>query len=109
MKQKDIALIIHRRFHQRRCFVVCVEAIFVSPKNRQQQVEVVQPITADFPTADSHYFNSTAFDPTKLITIGQNNNPIHLAVTRSSRGGDPMKRLIRQPPEQQVAGAYLVV
>ncbi len=50
------------------------KAIFAPPKNRQQQVEVVQPITSDFPQPDSHYFNSTAFDPTKLITIGQNNN-----------------------------------
>jgi hypothetical protein len=75
MKQKDIALII---------LVVGISAIvsfiisgklFPSPKNRQQQVEVVQAITSDFPPPDSRYFNKKAFDPTQPITIGQNANP----------------------------------
>lgn len=81
MKQKDIALII---------IIVAVSAvisffvskqIFASPKNRHQQVEVVQPITADFPKPDSRYFNSQAFDPTQLITIGQNANPDPFSTT----------------------------
>ncbi len=75
MKQKDIALII---------LIVAIaglfsffisKQLFASPKNRQQEVEVVQPITADFPKPDSRYFNNRAFDPTQTITIGENANP----------------------------------
>ena len=75
MKQKDIALIA----------IIVLVSIVISffrvqnylrlTQNRQQSVAVVQPITADFPKPDSRYFNSSAFDPTKLITIGQNANP----------------------------------
>ena len=74
MKQKDIALILVIVFISALLSFFISKTIFASPKNRQQQVEVVQPITADFPQPDTHYFNSNAFDPTKLITIGQNNN-----------------------------------
>lgn len=75
MKQKDIALII---------LIVAIAGVlsffisrqlFAPPQNRQQSVEVVQPITADFPKPDSRYFNDQAFDPTQTITIGQNANP----------------------------------
>lgn len=74
MKQKDVALII---------LVVAVSAVvsffianklFPPPKNRQQQVDVVQPITADFPAPDKSYFNKQAFDPTQAINVGQNAN-----------------------------------
>jgi len=74
MKQKDIALI---------AIVVLISIVFslvlskflFAPKNHQQQVEIVQPISADFPMPDSHYFNDKSIDPTKLITIGNNTNP----------------------------------
>lgn len=75
MKQKDIALII---------LIVAVagllsffisKQLFAAPKDRQQEVEVVQPISADFPKPDERYFNDRAFDPTQTITIGGNNNP----------------------------------
>lgn len=75
MKQKDIALLI---------LVVAASAIisyfvanklFPPPQNRQQEVDVVQPITSDFPSPDKRYFNPQAFDPTQTITIGQNANP----------------------------------
>jgi hypothetical protein len=75
MKQKDIALII---------LIVAIagvlsffvsKQIFASPKNRQQPVAVVQPISDNFTKPDSRYFNGQAFDPTQLITIGQNANP----------------------------------
>lgn len=75
MKQKDIALIVVIVFISAIVSLFVSKLIFTSPKNRQQAVEVVQPITADFPHPDSRYFNSNAFDPTKLITIGQNANP----------------------------------
>jgi hypothetical protein len=74
MKQKDIAVIIVVVFISGILSVFISNAVFASPKNRKQQVEVVQPITAEFPQPDNHYFNNQSFDPTKIITIGQNNN-----------------------------------
>ncbi|HEX4774345.1 MAG TPA: hypothetical protein VH234_02420 [Candidatus Saccharimonadales bacterium] len=74
MRKKDLALIVVIVFISAVVSLFASKAIFASPKNRQQQVEVVKPITADFPAPDTHYFNPQAFDPTKTITIGQNNN-----------------------------------
>jgi hypothetical protein len=75
MKQKDIAVIIVVVFVSAFISLFASKAIFAPPKNRQQQVEVVQPISADFQKPDGRYFNSQSFDPTQLITIGQNANP----------------------------------
>lgn len=75
MKQKDIALIAVIAIISVALSLTLSKLIFASPKNREQQVEVVQPITADFPQPDTHYFNKDAFDPAKLITIGQDTNP----------------------------------
>lgn len=74
MKKKDLSLILVIVFISTIISLLVSKAIFAPPKNRQQQVEVVQVISTDFPQPDSHYFNSSSFDPTKLITIGQNNN-----------------------------------
>lgn len=75
MKQKDLALIIVVVFISAVVSLVVSKTLFSSPKNRQQAVEVVDPITSDFPAPDSHYFNSQSIDPTKLIKIGDNSNP----------------------------------
>jgi hypothetical protein len=75
MKQKDIALIIVIVFVSAVLSLFVSKAIFSSPENRQQTAEVVQPITADFPKPDTRYFNTQAFDPTKVITVGDNANP----------------------------------
>ncbi len=75
MKQKDLALIVVIVFISTVLSFFLSKTIIASPENRQQAVEVVQPISAEFPQPDSRYFNSNAFDPTKLITIGQNANP----------------------------------
>lgn len=74
MKQNDVALIIFIVFISAIFSIFVSKAIFASPKNRQQVVEIVQPITADFPQPNSNYFNSNSFDPTKAINIGQNAN-----------------------------------
>jgi len=76
MKQKDIALIVVVIFISAIVSVVVSKVLFASPAKRQQQVEVVQPISDEFPAPDTHYFNNKAFDPTKLITIGDNTNPV---------------------------------
>jgi hypothetical protein len=74
MKQKDIALILVIIFISAIFSLLISKSIFVSPKSRKQTVEVVQAISADFPKPDKRFFNDQAFDPTKLITIGQNAN-----------------------------------
>lgn len=55
-------------------FIVC-GMIFNSPAKKQQQAETVRVITAELNKPDTRFFNSSAFDPTKTIVIGQGNNP----------------------------------
>jgi hypothetical protein len=76
MKQKDWILIIVVVFISGIVSFVLSNYLFASPKNRQEKVEVVEPITADFkiPKADDKYFNAQAIDPTQIIKIGDNNN-----------------------------------
>lgn len=74
MKQKDLALIIVIIFFGAIISYVISNQLFGSPQNRQQQVDVVQPITTNFPSPDKRFFNNQAYDPTQLIQIGQNNN-----------------------------------
>jgi hypothetical protein len=77
MKQKDLALIVVIIFISAIVSLFVSKAIFAPPKNRQQEVEKVQAISSDFPEPDTRYFNTSAIDPTKTITIVQNanNNP----------------------------------
>jgi len=75
MKQKDVALVIVVVIISAFIALFASKSIFVPPKNRHQEVEVILPISASFPQPDSRYFNSSSYDPTQLITIGQNNNP----------------------------------
>ncbi|HET9173759.1 MAG TPA: hypothetical protein VFN56_00580 [Candidatus Saccharimonadales bacterium] len=75
MKQKDILLIVVVVFISALVSLFVSKALFAPHKGRQQQVEVVTPISDSFPEPDSRYFNTQAFDPTKLITIGGNTNP----------------------------------
>jgi len=74
VKQKDIALILVIIFISGVVSLFASKAIFNSPKNSQQQVAVVQPISSSFQQPDTHYFNNQAIDPTQLITIGQSPN-----------------------------------
>jgi hypothetical protein len=75
MKQKDIILVGVVAFISAIISIIICNQIFSSSSNRQQQVEVVQPITSSFAQPDKRYFNEKSIDPTKLITIGQNVNP----------------------------------
>lgn len=74
MKKNDFTMI---------AAVVLVSAVFSlllsrafisSPQNRQEQVEVVGPITPDFPEPDERFFNERSLNPTLLIEITPNNN-----------------------------------
>lgn len=74
MKRKDMLLIGVIAFFSAVISLVVSNMLFASPNNRQQQVEVVEKISPDFPPADQRYFNKDSIDPTQLIQIGNNNN-----------------------------------
>ena len=75
MKQKDIGLIVVAVIISAVASIFLTKLIITPPKNRQQQVEVVNPITAEFNKPSSQYINSNSFNPTKLIQIGDQTNP----------------------------------
>lgn len=75
MKQKDIALIIIVVFISGVISFFISHLLFGGPKNRQQQVEVVDAISTQFNVPSDKYFNKNSIDPTQLIQIGQNTNP----------------------------------
>jgi len=79
MKQKDIALIIVVTFISAVLSIFISGALFSSPEKRQEQVEIVDPISTDFQDPDKKYFNEDAVNPTKLIQIGEgaNKNPFN--------------------------------
>lgn len=74
MKQKDIALIVVVAIVSAAVALVLSNFLFGSPERSQQKAEVVDPITADFPSPDQRFFNSNSVDPTQTITIGNQSN-----------------------------------
>lgn len=79
MKQKDVAMIIVIAFISAVVSFVVSNKLFVTPSNRAQQVEVVDPIQANFQNPDKKYFNASSIDPTQTSTIGNgsNDNPFN--------------------------------
>lgn len=75
MKQKDIILIVVVVIISGALSFVLSKFLFSIPNNRQTEVEVVQPISAEFPTPDTRYFNANSINPTRNISIGDNQNP----------------------------------
>ena len=63
MKQKDIALIVSIAAVSAVVSFLVSNKIFVTPSNRAQEVQVVDPITDDFPMPDKKYFNSSSINP----------------------------------------------
>ena len=74
MKQKDMLLIVIVVIVSATLSVFLTKALISTPKNRQQEVEIVDPISIDFPTPDKKYFNEKSIDPTQLIKIGNSSN-----------------------------------
>ncbi len=74
MKRKDIVLIIVVVFVSGVFSLVISNYLFAAPEKRQEEVEVVEPITAEFTTPDKKYFNAESINPTRIITVGSNNN-----------------------------------
>lgn len=74
MKQKDIALIIVIVIISGTISFFVSKLLFSVPSGRQTEVEVVQPITAQFNQPDNRYLNNNSVDPTKNIVIGESQN-----------------------------------
>jgi hypothetical protein len=74
VKQKDIALIIVIAAISAVVSFVVSNKLFVTPNNRQQQVEVVDAINPSFQTPDKKYFNNNSIDPTQNSQLGTSNN-----------------------------------
>lgn len=76
MKRQDLGLLIVVVFVSVILSVVISKLLITAPKNRQEAVEVVEPISAEFnqPKADDKNFNKNAIDPTQTITIDANSN-----------------------------------
>jgi hypothetical protein len=75
MKKKDFALIIVVAVFAGVVSLVISKVFFASSAQRNLKAEVVDPISADFQKPDEKVFNAQAINPTKLIQIGDSNNP----------------------------------
>lgn len=75
MRQKDLAIILAVAFFSAVLGLVLSRLVFAKPADRNQQVEVVLPISAEFPQPDKRYFNAQSLDPTQPIAIGNGTNP----------------------------------
>jgi hypothetical protein len=74
MKQKDFLLIAVVVIVSAVVAVVISGKIITTPKNRQQEVEVVTPISSEFSEPNKKYFNAESVNPTQLIQIGNGEN-----------------------------------
>lgn len=74
MKQKDIALVIVIGIVSAVLAVLLCNALVSNAKNRQQQAEIVEPISSNFIPPEKKYFSANSIDPTKTITIGNGEN-----------------------------------
>lgn len=74
MKQKDIALIILIAAISGSISFAVSHFLFSTPQNNQQMVAVVDPITPEFTTPDTKFFNANSINPAKLIEVGNGNN-----------------------------------
>ena len=78
MKQQDVALLIIVIAVSFGFSMLFGKMIIKPPSDQEAKVEVVEAINVDFPPADPSVFNDSAINPTRPITIGndQNQNPI---------------------------------
>ena len=74
MKQKDIAVIIAVAGISTILAIVVAGLIFKSPDKQGTKVMVLDSVSAEFPVADTAFFNTKSIDSTQTVTIGSNNN-----------------------------------
>lgn len=74
MKQKDMLTIAVIVIISAAVSLILSNLLISTPKNRQQKVEVVEPIGAEFVRPDAKYFNEQSINPTQKIQIGDSSN-----------------------------------
>lgn len=74
MKQKDILMIVLAAIIGAAVSFGLSSVIISTPKNRQQSVEVVAPISSNFPAPDARFMGPGSINPTRQIQIGNNAN-----------------------------------
>lgn len=82
MKQKDIALIAILAIISAAVSIFISTKIFVTPKDRQQKVEVIDPISAEMNQVDKRYFNGDSINPTKNTQLDGTNQTLFNATAR---------------------------
>lgn len=70
MKSKDIGLIAILGIISAALSIV-LSSVLITDADRQQEVETVEPISAEFRTPPEEYFNADAVNPTREIEIRQ--------------------------------------
>lgn len=74
MKQKDYALIAVIVIISGVVSFLISGKIFVTPDNREQQVQVVDVIDSDFQKPSEKYFNKDSINPAQLVKVASNDN-----------------------------------
>ena len=74
MKQKDVALILVIGFISALVAYFTSSNLIVAPENRQQKVEVIDPISATFDPPSDEYFNEQSINPTQSSEAGKTSN-----------------------------------
>lgn len=78
MKRKDLFLIGTIAVVSAVASWIISSRVFVAPSNRQQPVEVVDVIKADFPLPDKDFFNHDSINPTTNSGLEDtNSNPFN--------------------------------
>ncbi len=75
IQKKDMLTIIVVAIFAAVFSIIVSNIFFTSSKQRKLKAETVEPISTDFTQPDPAVFNDQAIDPTKLIQIGDSNNP----------------------------------
>jgi len=75
IKKKDLTLIIIVAIFAGIISFLVSKVFFTSSSQRNLKAETVQAISTDFQKPDPAVFNEKAINPTKLIRIGDSNNP----------------------------------
>lgn len=73
MKQQDLGIIVAVAFLSAIISFLVSNKLFVTPENRQQKVEVVDAIVADFNKPSERYFNIDSINPTQISQLSSTN------------------------------------
>lgn len=74
MKQKDILVIVLAVFLGGLISYFISSALFAAKADLTANVEIVDPISAEFNEPDKRYFNEKSINPTQQIVIGGDTN-----------------------------------